>query len=98
MAKKVHLLVTTDQEPNIGVLTTTLPQVANVLDVNGLEILDKLKTALSDHFDCDVAGVKVVRMEINSTIPLDIKAQCIIPDGLDYQDEIIVSLIQTYIY
>ena len=97
MAKKVHLLITTDQEPNIGVLTTSL-KLADVAEVNKDEVKEKLKTALSDHFDCDVARVKVVHMEINSTIPLDIKAQCIIPDGLDYQDEIIVSLIQTYVY
>lgn len=98
MAKKVHLLITTDQEPNIGVLITTLPQVANVLDVNGVEIIEKLRTALSDHFDCDIRETKVVRMEIKSTIPLNINAQCIIPDGLDYPDEIIVSLTQTYVY
>jgi len=93
----VHLLVTTDEEPNIGIIKTSLPRIANVLDVNGEEIVNKLKTALSDHFDCDIKGVKVERLEVKSTIPLNIDAICSIPDG-SFEDVIIVKLTKTYVY
>ena len=97
MANKVHLLVTTDQEPNIGVLSTTL-KLDGVLHVDKHEVKEKLKTAISEHFDCGVDEVKVTNLDIKSIIPLDIKAQCLIPDVSDCPDEVVVSLTQTYVY
>ena len=97
MANKIHLLITTDQEPNIGVLTTSL-KLADVAEVNKDEVTEKLKTALSEHFDCDSNLIKVTHIDVKSIIPLNIAAQCIIPDVSDCPDEIVVSLTQTYIY
>lgn len=97
MANKIHLLITTDQEPNIGVLTTSL-KLADVAEVNKDEVTEKLKTALSEHFDCDSNLIKVTDLDVKSIIPLNIAAQCIIPDVSDCPDEIVVSLTQTYIY
>ena len=97
MANKVHLLVTTDQEPNIGVISTNL-KLEGVLHVDKYEVEEKLKRALSEHFDCGIDEINVTDLDINSIIPLDIEAQCIIPDVLDCPDEIVVSLNQTYLY
>ena len=100
MAKEtIHLLVTSDQEPNIGIIKTTLPKIANIIDINGEEILNKLKLALSDHFDCDTKDVRVESMQVKSTIPLDIEALCSIPDGgPEYEDVFIVYLTKAYVY
>jgi hypothetical protein len=99
MANKVHLLVTTDQEPNIGVIETTQLQIHNVSPVNEAEVVSKLQTALADHFDCNVDEVKVaLPFNVKSTTLLDIEAHCIIPDVSDCPNEIVVSLTKTYIY
>jgi hypothetical protein len=97
MANKVHLLVTTDQEPNIGVISTNL-KLEGVLHVDKYEVEEKLKRALSEHFDCGIDEINVTDLDIKSKIPLDIEAQCIIPDVSDCPDEIVVSLSQTYLY
>lgn len=97
MKNKIHLLITTDQEPNIGVLTTSL-KLSDVAEVNKDEVKEKLKTALSEHFDCDSNLIKVTDLDVKSTIPLEIDIQCVIPDVEDCDDEIVVSLTQTYIY
>ena len=97
MANKIHLLITTYQEPNIGVLTTSL-KLADVAEVNKDEVKEKLKTALADHFDCDIDEIKVSDLDVKSRIPLNIAARCIIPDVSDCPDEILVSLTQTYVY
>ena len=97
MANKIHLLVTTDQEPNIGVLSTTL-KLDGVLHVDKYEVEEKLKRAISEHFDCGIDEINVTDLDIKSKIPLDIEAQCIIPDVSDCPDEIVVSLSQTYLY
>lgn len=95
----VHLLVTAENEPNIGIIKTTLPRIANIIDINGEEILNKLKLALSDHFDCDTKDVRVESMQVKSTIPLDIEALCSIPDGgVEYEDVFVVTLTKTYVY
>jgi hypothetical protein len=98
MKNKVHLLITTDQEPNIGVLETVKMQIHNVSLVDNAEVVNKLKTALADHFDCDINKIKVIDLDVKSTIPLKIDIQCVIPDVTDCDDEIVVSLTQTYIY
>lgn len=98
MANKIHLLITTEQEPNIGVLETVKMQIHNVSLVDNAEVIDKLKTALADHFDCDIDKIKVSDLDVKSRIPLNIAAQCIIPDVSDCPDEIVVSLTQTYVY
>ena len=98
MKNKVHLLITTDQEPNIGVLETVKMQIHNVSLVDNAEVIDKLKTALADHFDCDIDKIKVSDLDVKSTIPLEIDIQCVIPDVEDCDDETVVSLTQTYIY
>ena len=95
MKNKVHLLITTYQEPNIGVLETVKMHVSLV---DNAEVIDKLKTALADHFDCDIDKIKVSDLDVKSTIPLEIDIQCVIPDVEDCDDEIVVSLTQTYIY
>ena len=95
MKNKVHLLITTDQEPNIGVLETVKMHVSRV---DNAEVIDKLKTALADHFDCDIDKIKVSDLDVKSTIPLEIDIQCVIPDVEDCDDAIVVSLTQTYIY
>ena len=97
MANKIHLLITTDQEPNIGVLATSLTFEGDA-EVNKEEVEEKLKRALSDHFDCDIDEINITDLDIKSKIPLDIAVQCIIPDVSDCPDEIVVSLTQTYIY
>jgi len=97
MANKVHLLVTTDQEPNIGVISTNL-KLEGVLHVDKYEVEEKLKRALADHFDCDINKIKVIDLDVKSTIPLKIDIQCVIPDVTDCDDEIVVSLTQTYLY
>ena len=100
MSKEIiHLLVTADNEPNIGIIKTTLPKIANIIDINGEDILNKLKLALSDHFDCDTKDVRVESMQVKSTNPLDIEALCSIPDGgVEYEDVFVVSLTKVYVY
>jgi hypothetical protein len=98
MKNKVHLLITTDQEPNIGVLETIKMQIHNVSLVDEAEVVSKLKTALADHFDCDIDNIKVSDLDVKSNTPLNICVQCVIPDVTDCDDEIVVSLTQTYIY
>ena len=100
MSKEIiHLLVTAENEPNIGIIKTTLPRIANIIDINGEEILNKLKLALSDHFDCDTKDVRIESMQVKSTTPLDIEALCSIPDGgVEYEDVFVVSITKTYVY
>ena len=68
MKKLKHLLITTDTESNIGVLTMT-----------GTELpLDKLKLALHEHFDypVDIHSTKML-----SEYPLHFVAECSFEDG-----------------
>jgi hypothetical protein len=97
MANKIHLLITTDQEPNIGVLTTSLTFKGDA-EIDKYEVEEKLKRAISEHFDCGIDEINVTDLDIKSLIPLDIKAQCLIPDVSDCPDEVVVSLTQTYMY
>jgi len=102
MAKKqIYLLITADQEPRIGVIKTSLPQnptALSILDIDALNIVKALNTALSDHFDCDHRDVVINSLDIKSRTPLKIEVNCIIPDVEDCDDEIIVSLEEIYVY
>jgi hypothetical protein len=99
MSNKIHLLITADQEPNIGVIETIQLQIHNVSPVNEADVVNKLKTALADHFDCNVDEVKIaLPFNVKSTTALDMEVHCTIPDVSDCPDEIVVSLTKTYIY
>jgi len=103
MSKEViHLLVTSEDEPNIGIIKTTMPLNISplpTLDVKVEEIIEKLKLALSDHFDCDVKDVKVEQLDIKSFTALKIEALCSIPDGgSEYEDVFVVTLTKSYVY
>lgn len=95
MKKTVYLLVTSEQEPNIGVIATSL---GLNLELDNAIIKSKLKTALSEHFDIGVDDIQISDFDTHSVIPLNMSIQCIIPDVEDCPDEFLVSLTETYIY
>ena len=103
MSKEIiHLLVTAENEPNIGIIKTTMLgkfSPISTLDFNFEEIIEKLKLALSDHFDCDVKEVKVEQLDVKSFTALKIEALCSIPDGgVEYEDVFVVTLTKAYVY
>ena len=93
MKKTMYLLVTSEQEPNIGVIATSMDLN---LELDNTIIKSKLKTALSEHFDVD--DIQISDFDTHSVIPLVMSVNCIIPDVEDCPDEIVVSLTETYIY
>lgn len=89
------LLVSTNEESNVGVLKIKFPSGGNVLDVDGAELVDKLETALAEHFDID--DLKVTHLDVKSCAPMSITANFTL-ETLSGEEKLVCELMETYLY
>jgi hypothetical protein len=89
MRKKKYLLVTTDEESNIGVIDLGTDGKSN------RAIKNTLKLMLEEHFDCEIT---ITGVDPKSSIPihLEVDAESVDDSGSKY--EFSVHLEQTWMY